>query len=206
MNAGDRRTPTNAIQKDRDGGIGRWCYFVLLTVGILSRLLPHPPNVTAIAAIGLFAGSRGQSGLGWFVPVAALLITDLCLGGYTPLSMLFVYAGFAAGGAVGRYWLRGRRSMGRVASASILTSTLFFFISNFGWWLAGSGYEHTVEGLLACYVAGLPWFGSSLLGDLCYSLVLIGGFDWLVSTGHDSLAFAKRGAPGDWRLTNSALK
>lgn len=183
----------SVMRRNRDGGIGMPWYIVLVAVGIASRMLPHPPNVTAIAALGLFAGSRGHSRLGWFMPVAVLLITDFWQGGYAPLSMLLVYAGFAAGAAVGRYRLRGERSIGRIASASVMTSTVFFVLSNFGWWVAGGGYEHTLSGLATCYVAALPWFGASLVGDLCYSILLIGGYDWVAARGLRGVAELPRG-------------
>jgi hypothetical protein len=107
--------------------------------------------------------------------------------------MLLVYAGFAAGAAVGRYWLRGKRGMGRIASASVMTSAVFFVLSNFGWWVAGGGYEHTLAGLATCYIAALPWFGASLLGDLCYSILLIGGYDWVAARGSRGVAELPRG-------------
>src|SRR5690606_26152279 len=98
-------------------------YYLLIAFGILSRLLPHAPNVTPIAALGLFAGARGQSRAAWAVPLLSLVATDLWLGGYHPLVMLFVYLGFACGSLVGRFWLRPHRSLNRIAAASLAMST-----------------------------------------------------------------------------------
>jgi hypothetical protein len=33
-----------------------------------------------------------------------------------------------------------------------------------------------ISGLIACYVAALPFFTNSLLGDLWYATLLFGGF------------------------------
>jgi hypothetical protein len=49
-------------------------------------------------------------------------------------------------------------------------------LSNFGVWAAGTMYPKTIEGLMACYVAGIPFLKGTLLGDLFYSGVLFGAF------------------------------
>ncbi len=161
-------------------------YYTLIVLGILSRLLPHPPNLTPIAALGLFAGARGRSAGAWAVPLLSLLATDLWLGGYDPTIMLFVYLGFACSSVIGRCWLRQHRSLIRITSAAVAMSTAFFLLSNFGVWFSAM-YPPTVAGLIACYLAGLPWFGMTLLGDLFYSLALIGIYD-LLSESEDERA------------------
>lgn len=164
-------------------------YHLLIALGILSRLLPHPPNVTPIAALGLLAGARGNSATAWAVPVVSLLVTDLWLGGYHPIILPFVYLGFAASSVIGRFWLGQRQSIGRTAAAAVGTSTVFFLLSNFGCWLAGM-YPPTAGGLLECYIAALPWFGATLGGDLFYSIVLIGSYDHLMTHGSERAVHA----------------
>jgi hypothetical protein len=36
----------------------------------------------------------------------------------------------------------------------------------------------TLSGLLACYTAAIPFFGYTLAGDLAFSLVLFGVWEW----------------------------
>jgi hypothetical protein len=50
------------------------------------------------------------------------------------------------------------------AKSILLSSLIFFIVSNFGTWLIG--YPHTIEGLLMCYTLAIPFFGYSILGDL----------------------------------------
>lgn len=50
-------------------------------------------------------------------------------------------------------------------------------------------YPHTWAGLLSCYVAALPYFANSILGDLFYVGVLFGGFE-LIKIGVPTLAKA----------------
>jgi hypothetical protein len=64
-----------------------------------------------------------------------------------------------------------------VALASLsLTSSLVFFVStNFAVWAFGTTYSHDLTGLLTCYVAALPFFKNTLVGDLFWTCVLFGG-------------------------------
>jgi hypothetical protein len=39
-------------------------------------------------------------------------------------------------------------------------------------------YPKTIAGLMACYAAGIPFFGNTLLGDFVYAGILFGGFEW----------------------------
>ena len=49
----------------------------------------------------------------------------------------------------------------------ILSSLIFFLVTNFGVWLIG--YPNTLEGFIACYIAAIPFFGWTVAGDLFYS-------------------------------------
>ena len=66
--------------------------------------------------------------------------------------------------------------MPRIAGAAMTSSALFFLVTNFGVWAFGSLYPMTWDGLIACYVAAVPFFRNTLQGDLFYTLVLFGGF------------------------------
>jgi hypothetical protein len=37
-------------------------------------------------------------------------------------------------------------------------------------------YPKTAAGLLACYIAAIPFFRNMLVGDLLYTAILFGGF------------------------------
>ncbi len=154
---------------------------LVIVAAALTRLLPHPPNVTAVGALALFAGARFASP--WratLVALGAMALSDLALqialgvGWHATLPV--VYA--AVGGTV---WL-GRGLLGRrhgavpVVGASLLASTLFFLVTNLGVWALTDFYPHDPAGLLAAYVAALPFFGNTLLGDLFFCGLLFGGW------------------------------
>ena len=138
------------------------------------RLLPHPPNVNPIAALALFGGaSFSDNRLAFLVPLAALFSSDLVIGLYS--HMEFVYASFAAIVGIGLL-LRGRHNAIAIGSAAVASSVLFFVVTNFGTWATGSLYPHTIAGLSACYLAGIPFFQNTLAGDLFFTALLFGGF------------------------------
>ncbi len=163
---------------------------VLIFIAVLSRLLPHPPNFSPIEAIALFGGAyfaKRQWAL--LVPLVAMFASDLLLGvlnggiywGYfASAGYLLVYACIALSTLLG-FGLRGKVTAGRVLSYSLAGSMLFFVVTNFGVWLSDSMYPKTAAGLLATYVAGVPFFQWTVLGTLVYAAVLFGGFELLRS-------------------------
>jgi hypothetical protein len=138
------------------------------------RLVPHPPNFTPIGAMALFSGAYlGRRGLAYVAPIAAMLLSDAILGFHS--GMLFVYAGIALIVLLGSVTLT-RRNLMRVGAAAIVSSVLFFLVSNFGTWVVSDMYPQTGSGLVACYVAAIPFFQNTVAGDLFYAALLFGGF------------------------------
>lgn len=155
----------------------RFLTLVAMTLGAAaSRLVPHPPNVTPIAAMALFGGASFASPfVALAVPLSAMVLSDLLLGfGLHPV-MPFVYGGFAVTVWFGR-GLRARRSPLAIAGAALCGSVVFFVVTNLGVWLVGALYPRTLDGLVACYVAAIPFFRNTLAGDAGYTLALFGGF------------------------------
>jgi hypothetical protein len=139
-----------------------------------TRLVPHPWNLTSITAVALFGGAYFQDQrLAFAVPLSALFVSDLVLGVYPGMAM--VYGSFALIGGVG-LWLRSRRQPAVIAGAALVSSGLFFVLTNLGVWALEPLYPKTWSGLEACYFAALPFFRNSLEGDLLYTLILFGGF------------------------------
>ncbi len=140
----------------------------------ISRLLPHPPNFTPVAAMALFGGACFSSRLAaFFVPLAAMLASDAFIGFHR--GMIAVYACFAATVCIG-LWLRRRRAFGPIAGATLASSLLFYMATNFAVWALGHGrlYPMTLEGLATCYIAAIPFFRNTLLGDGFYCFALFG--------------------------------
>lgn len=154
----------------------------MILAGAASRLIPHPPNFAPIGAMALFGGACfTRKRWAVVVPLAAMFFSDLVLGLHRLIPV--VYGSFALIVCLG-YWLRTRRKLGPIAVATLGSSVLFFVLTNFGVWALGSWYPKTWAGLVACYVAAVPFFRNTLLGDAVYAALLFGG-----------LALAEKGFP-----------
>ncbi len=147
----------------------------LIVLAALSRFLPFPPNVAAVAAVALFGGAYfADKRLAFIIPLAVMLLTDLIIGLHSTL--LFVYAAFGLIVGIG-FLLRDKISFKTVPFAAIGGSLAFFIITNFGVWLMSAYYPLTLGGLVACYTAAIPFFHYTLLGDLFFVSVLFGSFE-----------------------------
>ena len=134
------------------------------------RLLPHWPNVSPVAAMALFGGAYfSDKKMAFIIPFLALFLSDLLLGLHN--TMIFVYAGFALTVVIGLL-LKDRVNITNTAFAVVLSSVLFFIITNFGAWMTSPLYVKSAEGLMQAYVAGLPFFQNTLLGNLAYTAII----------------------------------
>jgi hypothetical protein len=152
----------------------------MILIAAISRLLPHPYNFTPIGAMALFAGTYIlNKRLAILMPVAILFVSDLIIqiAGGTGFykDMIFVYGSFVLITMLG-FLLRGREQGQSILVASLISSVVFFLITNFGVWLFYNTYPRSIEGLMSCYTAGIPFFRGTVMGDLFYNLVLFGSF------------------------------
>ena len=160
----------------------------LIVLAALTRILPHPPNVTPIGGMALFGAAYfGRKYLAVMLPILVLWFSNLFLDnvvygayyeGFTWFSNPAVFIGFLL--IVGLGWLMLKKvSPLRLLGASLGASVVFFLVSNLGVWLQGVTYPFSFSGLISCYAAGLPFFRSTVLGDLFFVSVLFGTFEWL---------------------------
>lgn len=165
---------------------------VLVAVAALTRLVPHPPNFVPLGAMALLSGALlGGGGLAYALPLVAMFAGDLVLGLHAHVPA--VYGAMAVVVWMGTR-LGSRRGLVPVSAASLAGSTLFFLVSNFSVWALGGFYPPTLEGLVACYVAALPFFGNSLVADLLYVWVILGVLRWVWPAADRGLAVP--GGPG----------
>ena len=147
----------------------------LTIVGILARLVPHAPNFSPVGGVSLFAGGRISGWKAYLLPLVLMLVTDPFVGGYS-FSTPFVYASFLIYVWIGSR-LRSTQNPLAFGAAAVAGSVQFFLITNFAMWLKPvSLYTHNAAGLIACYVAAIPFYGRTLLADLFYSAALFGAY------------------------------
>jgi hypothetical protein len=147
---------------------------VLIVLAAALRIAAHPWNFTPIGAIALFSGAvLRDRRLAFLFPLLALFLGDIFIGFHKFIPI--VYASFLINVAIG-LWLRDRRTVVRISLATLLGAIQFFLVTNFAVWQFLGTFPHTATGLLACYVAGIPFFWNTLAGDVLYATLLFGSF------------------------------
>ncbi len=156
----------------------------LIIFAAVSRFIPHPPNFAPVMAMALFGGAVfADKKFAFFIPLAAMMLSDLFLGLYPYLP--FVYLSYIVVVFLG-FTMRNKITAGKVVLNSIAASIIFFVLTNLGFWLFGGMYPLTFEGLSACFTAAIAFyrypalgietsfFLNTILGTLIYSGVLFG--------------------------------
>ena len=143
---------------------------VLMAIDVGARLLPHAPNATPVAASAIFAGFLLKKRLGaMLIPLGAMPIGDLLIGTYDWRIMASVYLSVAVPALAGPF---GRSAFGGgiLAAAALGGSLLFFLITNAAVWAFGGMYAPGLDGLLQCYISGLPFLKYTVIGDLTWTM------------------------------------
>jgi hypothetical protein len=161
----------------------------LIVLAVLARLLPHATNFTPIGAIALFCAAYiPKKKWALITPLAALWISDLLLNNLVYAEYYEGFAWFTSGflyifGAIAMiavlgYYLLKKVTLPRVLGSAFGAAVLFFIISNFGVWVSGTLYPMSLEGLIACYTAAIPFFHYTLAGNVVYSVALFGAYEY----------------------------
>jgi hypothetical protein len=163
----------------------------IILLAAMSRLLPHPPNFAPIGGMALFgAAYYAKRYWAFIIPIVSMWISDLVLNNvvygqyfdsfvWLYSGALFTYGAFALIALLG-FWTLRKINMPVLLISAVGASVIFFVVSNFGVWWSSGMYPHTAGGLAACYVAGLPFFSNTFAGDVVYTAILFGVFEWSV--------------------------
>ncbi len=152
----------------------------LIAIVALYRLVDHPWHFVPVGALALYAGASFPRRWAWAVPVAAMglsdLIIDYAIGRpFLDPSRWIIYSSFALTTLMGPLARRPKVGPWLLPVLSLSASALFFLTSNFGAWLIPEmNYPRNLVGLLACYVAGIPFIRLTILADLAGTAVLFG--------------------------------
>ena len=113
----------------------------LLVILWITRLVPHVPNFTPIL-LGYFACDLWinnfvyKSDSAWF----------------GSLSLAYLYIPYIINFIISKYLHSDHKisTMG-IVRISLISSVIFFLVSNFGVWITDALYPKTISGLLLCY-------------------------------------------------------
>lgn len=156
-----------------------WTFLAALLAVLVTRLLPHWPNFTAVGAFALGSSLWMQhSRWNGLVALAGLYVTDLVLNntlyaagsdsfvwGYS--GMIWTYGSWALLVIAGPV-LRAHQSLRHWTVASVLGSLVFFVLTNTGSWLGSPLYPQSVGGWISALIAGLPFAASFALSTWLY--------------------------------------
>jgi hypothetical protein len=159
--------------------------YLVLLFAVLSRVMPHAFNFTAVGGSLLFFGSRMNAKTGgarWqtAIAVAVMAATDYYLTvfayGYAfhVSDYLATWVWYGAICLAGRSLLGNGASWTRVGAGVLASSTSFFLLSNFMVWAGGAMYAKSAAGLGACYVAALPFYANDVISTMMTAGVLFG--------------------------------
>jgi len=173
-----------------------WLVFLTLVVGgaWLRVALCEIPNFAPVAALALFSGyffQHRRMAVG--VPLLVMGLSDLWVGGYDLRVMATVYTMLtlpvfardllrSTFQLAPRGWGRAWVAVAGLVGCSLLSSVLFFVVTNFAVWCFFDYYASDSTGLINCYVQAVPFFRYTLAGDLCFSTLLFGAYACAVTT------------------------
>ena len=164
-------------------------FILLIVIGVLFRVAGYAPQI-AMAIFG--AAVIRDKKLAFFLPLFTMFLSDVAIEVLFRLGYMN-YSGFYAGQnfydsqmmnyillaliTFMGFWARNL-NLARIAAITISAPTLFFLLSNFFVWMAGSGLVRpkTFGGLMQAFADGLPFYRTSLATTVIFSVVLFGSY------------------------------
>ncbi len=140
-------------------------YFGLIMIVVsLLRFVPHPPNMTPVIAVSILAVTWFKRPVFQFgFPLLIMLLTDMVIGFHSLMPV--VYLAIMCAGLTG-FILKKRSSFSTILGSGLVSSIIFFVMTNFGVWVLSSMYPKTVLGLMSCYVAAIPFFHNTVIATV----------------------------------------
>lgn len=149
-----------------------------------------PQNFSAAHALLFCAAFWLPGWMGWVLPLATIIVTDVLLNLFhysMPVMVpeLVVNWMILALFVVLAKWLARRRSYGRVFVGTLIGALLFYLVSNTVSWMVNPAYAKTIAGWVQALTVGLPGFPptwlfglKSLLGTGLFTGLFAGAMKW----------------------------
>ena len=140
-------------------------YLAIFILIFISRVIPHPPNFTPIIALSFYVPAiLGIKFLMFYI--LSYILIDIFFGFHD--ASLFVWGSIFLISLISQYLTKSfmTRTIG------VLTGSIIFFIlTNFGVWTSGY-YGYSLNGLISCYIAAIPFFNNTLISTVIYALII----------------------------------
>lgn len=163
-----------------------------MLAAVACRFLPLPPNFTPMMALALFGTAYfSQQKWAFLLPVGLWWMSDLVLNNTVYAAYnegFFFFAGYQVWSflAIALIVLAGKGLLKEINNKNILVSGLaaavvFFLVSNFGVWAFNPAYPQNIGGLIASYIAGIPFFTYNLVGNVVFLGIMVYGTEYIAS-------------------------
>jgi len=164
---------------------------VFLVIGTFFRVIRADlapgtlPNFSPLMAAALCGALFIPGWLGLVVPVVALLISDALLNihdGIPAISSQVLWTLPCYLLAVGLGWMirEYRGGLGTIMGATLVSSFMFYLVTNTGSWLGLAAYPQSFAGWVQAITTGLPgypptwmFFRNSLVSDLLFAACFV---------------------------------
>lgn len=162
-----------------------------------------PQNFSAAYALAFCGGLYFCGAMAWWLPMGALLVTDILLNvfyyhepvfsGY----MLVKTLAFVAIVALGRLF-KPQMSWLKLTCGGLLGAILFYLITNTASWISDPGYAKTIAGWIQALTTGLPgypptweFFRNTLMSGGIFSALFVGAMKLTAESPQEKEAGAR---------------
>lgn len=165
---------------------------LLMMICALARLIPHMPNFTPVESLTIFgAAYLSKKHWAFIISVIVLYLSDFIINNTIARSFFpdeqgivwfssYMWYNFLAMALIVMVSSRivSKVNIKNVGVSILLASVIFFIITNFGAWAnEKSIYSSDFNGLMASFMAGIPFFRNSLLSNIIFTTAIFGTFE-----------------------------
>ncbi|MCX7778684.1 MAG: hypothetical protein N2259_00305 [Patescibacteria group bacterium] len=145
---------------------------LIIILGVISRIflnrIINLPNFEAITSLSLLTGSFLGGLYTAIIPLLIIFFSDLYFGNVSVY--LFTWSAFIFIGFFGLLFQRNSKYYFFKITGGGIISVLFFYLwTNFGWWLTFNMYPMNFQGLIQCYLVGLPFLKNQLFSVIIFT-------------------------------------
>lgn len=154
---------------------------IMVVLTFVLRVVIDIPNFTPIGALALLCGATiKRKTIAVAAPLVALALSDLFFGWHNLVWAVYLsYAAIVFFGGL----IKNTKDPVSLTKAAFGSAVFFYATTNFAVWLVSGLYPATLSGLIASYVAGLPFLHLSVLGNVLFTGIYFGLYHkWKTAT------------------------
>jgi len=147
----------------------------IILLGVFSRFFLNEfiaiPNFEMVTSLSLVSGSFLGGVFAPLIPLLIIFLSDIYFG--NTIIHLFTWSAFVSIGILGILFKRNSKHyLLKITGGGIVSVLFFYFWTNFGWWLTSNMYSMNFKGLIACYIAAIPFLKNQLMSVLIFAPAL----------------------------------